>query len=81
MLPNAEVYLYGSYSRGTQRTESDIDIAVVVPHITDHYYDDRVRLWRLTMDINIIIEPILMAHDEGYSPLYEEVMENGLLIA
>ena len=26
-----KVYLYGSYSKGTQREDSDIDIAVVVP--------------------------------------------------
>ena len=32
-----KVYLYGSYSKGTQREDSDIDIAVVVPMKTGHY--------------------------------------------
>lgn len=28
--PNAEVYLYGSYAKGTQRPDSDIDISIKV---------------------------------------------------
>ena len=29
----ADVYLYGSYSKGTSRDDSDIDVAVVVPEV------------------------------------------------
>jgi len=29
----ATVYLYGSYSKGTAREDSDIDVAVVVPEV------------------------------------------------
>ena len=28
--PNAEVYLYGSYAKGTQKPDSDIDISIKV---------------------------------------------------
>ena len=31
ILPEAKVYLFGSYATGTQREDSDIDICVVVP--------------------------------------------------
>ena len=31
LLPEAKVYLFGSYATGTQREDSDIDLCVVVP--------------------------------------------------
>ena len=34
----AKVYLFGSYSKGCARPDSDIDIAVVVPRVTGDYY-------------------------------------------
>jgi len=36
ILPNAKVYLFGSYAAGTQRKDSDIDLCVVAPK-----YDER----------------------------------------
>lgn len=35
-LPIKAVYLYGSYSKGGHTEDSDIDIAVVVPHQSDN---------------------------------------------
>ena len=31
LLPDAKVYLFGSFANGTQREDSDIDLCVVVP--------------------------------------------------
>lgn len=33
-----KVYLYGSYSKGTQREDSDIDIAVIVPKMVGDWF-------------------------------------------
>ena len=33
------LYLYGSYSKGTQNPDSDIDIAVIVDHIEGDYFE------------------------------------------
>ena len=35
-LPLKALYLYGSYSKGNYREDSDIDIAVVVEHLDDN---------------------------------------------
>ena len=35
ILPEAKVYLFGSYATGEQRKDSDIDICVVVPEFRD----------------------------------------------
>lgn len=36
-LPLKALYLYGSYSKGNYREDSDIDIAVVVESLNDNY--------------------------------------------
>lgn len=39
-LPLKAPYLYGSYSKGNQREDSDIDIAVIVEHLNENYFED-----------------------------------------
>ena len=38
-LPLKALYLYGSYSKGNHTEDSDIDIAVVVEHMSDDYFE------------------------------------------
>ena len=40
LMGPATVYLYGSYSKGTAREDSDIDVAVVVPEVNSPLYED-----------------------------------------
>jgi predicted nucleotidyltransferase len=35
ILPEAKIYLFGSYATGTQKEDSDIDICVVAPKYED----------------------------------------------
>jgi predicted nucleotidyltransferase len=46
------VILYGSYSNGTARTDSDIDVAVVVDSIGDDLLDSEAALYRLRKTID-----------------------------
>ena len=78
-LAHANVYLYGSYSKGTAREDSDIDLAVVVPSLEGDYMLTSAKLWRLTMDINTLIEPILIEECHP-SPLYEDILQTGMLV-
>ena len=75
----AKVYLFGSYSKGCARPDSDIDIAVVVPSVTGDYYSTAARLWRITMDVNTLIEPVLI-EESNPSPLYEDILQTGIAI-
>lgn len=75
----AKVYLFGSYSKGCVRPDSDIDIAVVVPRVEGDYLSTAASLWRITMDVNTLIEPVLI--EEVYpSPLYENILQTGIVI-
>lgn len=75
---DAKLYLYGSYSKGTARPESDIDVAVVLPQAEDRWALS-ARLWRATRKINTLIEPVLIESNFD-SPLYEDVLKTGIAI-
>ena len=75
----AKVFLFGSYSKGYARPESDIDVAVVVPSFGDNWWTWTKSLWRDVRKVSSLIEPILM--EEGsHSPLYDDVMRTGIAV-
>ena len=79
LFDSAEVYLYGSYSKGTARPESDIDVAVIVPHLNNDWLKLSTRLWMIAPKVNLNIEPVLMEENEP-SPLYADVMRTGIAV-
>jgi len=74
------VYLYGSYSKGTQREDSDIDLAVIVPQMKGDWFANIPGLWKISRSINVLIEPVLIEECHP-SPLYEEILRSGILIS
>ena len=42
-FPVKKVILYGSYARGTQKTHSDIDVAVVLDHVEGDFLTAETR--------------------------------------
>lgn len=79
VVSDAKVYLYGSYSKGTARPDSDIDVAVVVQEAPSDRFALSSRLWRATRKVNTLIEPILIESSDQ-SPLYEDIMRTGIAI-
>ena len=74
-----KVYLYGSYSKGYPKPESDIDVAVIVPRIEGDWLTVSTDLWLDVDKVNILIEPVLL--EEGHhSPLYDDVMRTGVAV-
>ena len=78
-LPLKALYLYGSYSKGNYREDSDIDIAVVVESLNDNYFEDTTLLWKLRRKISNLIEPVLLIEDMN-NPLYCDIARTGILI-
>ena len=78
-LPLKALYLYGSYSKGNYREDSDIDIAVVVESLNDNYFEDTPLLWKLRRKISNLIEPVLLIEDMN-KPLYCDIARTGILI-
>ena len=49
--PESTIILFGSYARGEQNEESDLDICVLVPELTDRRIDMNVEIRGLISDI------------------------------
>ena len=79
LLPLKALYLYGSYSKRNYREDSDIDIAVVVEHLSDDYFEDTPILWKLRRKVSNLIEPVLLTEDMN-NPLYQNITKTGILI-
>ena len=75
----AKVYMYGSYSKGYARPDSDIDVAVIVPSFGDNWWPWTKSLWHEVRKVSTLIEPVLMEED-SHSPLYGDVIRTGVAV-
>ena len=77
-----EVYVFGSYIKGTNHKDSDIDIAVVLKSDMDTI-DLMVELMILTQNIDLRIEPHPIKEKdfkEG-NPFVDKIKNTGLKVA
>lgn len=75
--------LYGSYARGTERPDSDIDIAVVSRDFGKDRFKEGSRLNYLASKVNPRIETVPISlkdyfSDDNISPLLHEITEKGI---
>jgi predicted nucleotidyltransferase len=75
-----KMILFGSYARGSQREDSDVDVAIIVEEMQGDYFSTRPLLWRVRREVDDRIEPILFETKHDESGFLEEVMKNGILI-
>ena len=74
------IILFGSYAKGTNHVDSDIDIAVISKDIKDSI-DDGAKLMSLTWGIDTRIEPHAIAteeFDEVDTPFIDEIIKTGI---
>lgn len=79
-MPLEKVYLFGSYANNTNRTDSDIDVAIVVKSIEGDFFAIQPLLWKLRRQIDDRIEPILIEKDNDNSGFLIEIQRNGIEI-
>lgn len=85
-IPAEKAVIYGSFARGEQRKDSDIDVLVLSP-LFDRLKECKVLdlLWRLTRQVDIRIEPIAVGvrefdEDDG-SPLIGVARRDGFVVS
>lgn len=84
MIPVTRAYIFGSYAKGSQRDDSDLDIAV----FTDNFYGKKsIDFLRILYKVarkypSVCIEPIILeeADIEADNPFAMEVLQTGLEI-
>ncbi len=79
-FPVKEIILYGSYARETARKDSDIDVAVILDSVEDDYLMSGARLFRLSRDIDLRIEPVLLERGKDISGFLEEILKTGEVV-
>jgi len=78
-------FLYGSYSKGQEKEDSDIDVLLVTGDKTDLDDEAKGKLWALTLQVDSRIEPYVVSAErfaeDDISPLIQIVKKEGIEIA
>lgn len=77
------IILFGSYAKGTETKDSDIDIAVISDDFED-IYDCMADLMGMTWDIDARIEPHPITtedYEKISNPFVKEVVDTGIKVA
>ncbi|MEJ5365254.1 MAG: nucleotidyltransferase domain-containing protein [Desulfosoma sp.] len=74
-----KVILFGSYAKGTDNEDSDLDVAVIVGTVADTF-EMQVDLMKLRRKFDTRIEPHPIREMDFHSanPIAREVMESGI---
>ena len=80
-FPVVKAFLFGSYAKGSQHEDSDIDLAVVLAKF-DNNFDTEMQLAKLTRNIDVRIEPHLFDVKEFSvsHPFAKEILQHGIEI-
>ena len=78
------IILFGSYAKGTEHEDSDIDIAVITDDIKTDKFDEEVNLTLLRRKIDSRIEPHIIKvedYENDETPFVVEVKNTGIKVA
>ena len=83
-FPFDALYLFGSYAKGEQRENSDIDVAVISPILRDTIRDEEFTLWRLRRAVDSRIDPHGFTPEDfanDVDPMVYEIKQTGVQMA
>jgi len=80
--PVKRMFLYGSYARGSQNPDSDIDLAIILNELPDPF-QTQVNLLKLTWDFDTRVEPHPFDEEAFTSPnpVIREILRTGIEIS
>ncbi len=75
-----KIVLFGSYAKGTNKEESDIDVAVIVEKIDGSFLEKEAGLYKIRRNIDENIEPVLFEEGSDKSGFLESILSYGEVI-
>lgn len=74
-----KAYLFGSYAKGIEQEQSDIDIAIVLGNMTD-FFDAQMQMMRVRRKVDLRIEPHPISEKEfnATNPFALEIQKTGI---
>ncbi len=81
-FPIEKIILFGSYAKRKAKTDSDIDLAVVLKDITEDRFSMRLKLMKYCRNFDEVIEPHPFGVKEfnKQNPFVSEIIENGIVV-
>lgn len=76
-----QAILFGSFAKGTNHNDSDIDIAVIINNVAD-IIDTQIDLMKLRRNIDLRIEPhpFMKSDFNASNPVANEILKYGIII-
>jgi uncharacterized protein len=80
--PVKRMFLFGSYARGNQHTDSDIDLAIIMNELPDPF-QTQVNLLKLTWNFDTRVEPHPFDEQDftSMNPVIKEILRTGIEIS
>ncbi len=81
-FPIEKIILFGSYAIKKAKTDSDIDLAVVLKEITEDRFSTRLKLMKYCRNFDEVIEPhpFWVKEFNKQNPFASEIIENGITV-
>jgi predicted nucleotidyltransferase len=76
-----QAFLFGSFAKGTNHDESDIDIAIVIDNTVD-IIDTQIDMMKLRRNIDLRIEPhpFFSQDFNNDNPVVNEILKTGIVL-
>jgi predicted nucleotidyltransferase len=78
----SEAWLFGSYAKGSQHDNSDIDIAIVLDESVSLTFDTEIQLMIIRKGEETMIEPHAFSKEEfnNSTPIVKQIIDYGIRI-
>ena len=76
-----QAFMFGSFAKGTNHADSDIDIAIVVKNVSD-IIDTQIDMMKLRRKVDLRIEPhpFALTDFNNENPVVDEILKSGIQI-